>query len=223
MSSQLSRFLIQDPKPLQTLSDSIIPSTNVREITALPWLTCMAPSTILLNAITALTHKKLYLAAYKAMARLKRAKSPDLKDMKHEHVQSWSSVFSGIAVIANRITVSHRDTGGSDPWFDLLLSSGSHRRAYFRLDDIGAKLSYSPGTVVMACGRVLRHSLPKWYGGERICLAHFMRREVLHRLAVHAPNWCLQGSYTRIMNRTFTADQGWTQKRDYADDGDEMD
>jgi hypothetical protein len=183
----------------------------------------MAPSTVLLNAITALTHKKLYLAAHKAMVRLKRAKSPDLKDMTHEHVQSWSSVFSGIGVIANRITIRHRDTGGSNPWYDLLLSSGTHRQAYFHLNDIGAKLSYSPGTVVMACGKVLSHSLPEWSGGERICLAHFMRQEVLHRLAVHSPDWCWQGSYTRIMNRTFTANQRWTQKRDYADDSDQMD
>jgi hypothetical protein len=47
-----------------------------------------------------------------------------------------------------------------------------------------------------------------------------MRQEVLHRLGVYSPDWCWQGSYTRIMNRTFTAEQRWTQKRDYADGGD---
>jgi hypothetical protein len=42
-------------------------------------------------------------------------------------------------------------------------------------------------------------------------------------LPVPFTNWCRQGSYTRIMNRTFTADQKWTLKKDYADDGDQMD
>jgi hypothetical protein len=223
LSSQLSRFLIQDSKPLQTLSDPIIPSTSLREITSLPWLICTAPITVLINAITALTNKELFLAAYYAMVRLKRGKCHYLKGMDHPHVQSWSSVFSGIAVISNRLTVRHRDKGGTDPTYDLLLSAGTHRQAYLHLDDIQAELSYSPGTVVLTCGRLLSHSLPEWSGGERICLAHFMRTEVLHRLAVHTTGWSYRGFYTRIMNRQFVTDQKWNLKQIYADGGDESD
>ena len=175
----------------------------------------MAPSAILFNAITALTHQSLYLAGHNAVSKLKR-ESLGVKDPTHKHVQFWSSVFTGITVIANRITPRHRDAGGSFPWYDLLLSCGTHQQAYLHLNDIRAKLSYSPGTIVLVCGKLLSHSLPQWSHGERICLAHFMRKEVFHRLGVYSPSWSLQGAYTRLMNKTFTAEQGWTEKRDYA-------
>jgi hypothetical protein len=78
------------------------------------------------------------------------------------------------------------------------------------LEDIKGRLSYDPGTVVMVCGKVLSHSLPEWSGGERICLAHWMRTEIHYRLGVFSPEWSLQGSYTRLMNKEFTAEQEWT-------------
>jgi hypothetical protein len=177
----------------------------------------MHQTAILLNAITALTHRSLYLAGHKAISRLKRAQFLKIKAETHDHIKSWNSVYSGISVITNRITTRHRDDGGSSAWYDLLLSSGTHRKAFFRLDDIGAWLSYNPGTVVMVCGKVLSHSLPKWSGGERICLVHWMRSEVHHRLGVYSPEWSVQGCYTRLMNKTFTAEQKWTEKSDDLD------
>jgi len=173
----------------------------------------MQSSTVLLNAITALTHRSLYLAGYNAISKLKRPESLDVNITTHDHVNSWSSVFSGITVIANRITRRHRDRGGSFPWYDLLLSSGTHRHAFLHLNDLRAQLSYSPGTVVLVCGKVLSHSLPEWSDGERICLAHFMRKEIHYRLGVYSPGWSMQGAYTRLMNKTFAAEQGWPKKR----------
>ena len=174
----------------------------------------MHQTTILLNSITALTHRPLYLSGHKAISRLKQARLLKAKVQTHDHVESWNSVYSGISVISNRITVRHRDDGGSSPWYDLLLSAGTHQKAFLHLDDIKAQLSYNPGTVVMVCGKVLSHSLPEWSGGERICLAHWMRKEVHYRLGIYSPEWSQQGCYTRFMNKTFTAEQMWTKKRD---------
>jgi hypothetical protein len=173
----------------------------------------MQPSTILLNAVAALTHRSLYRAGHESITKLKQPESLGIKVKTHDHVQSWNSAFSGITVISNRITPRHRDTGGSFPWYDLLLSSGTHQDAYLHLNDIRAKLSYLPGTAILVCGKILSHSLPEWRNGERICLAHWMRNEVHHRLGIYYPEWCKFSSYVRLMNKTFTGEQKWTKKR----------
>jgi hypothetical protein len=170
---------------------------------------------LLLNAITALTHDKLYLAGHAAISKIKRPEHLKIKIKTHDHVKWWNSIFTGMTVITNRITPSHRDSGGSFPWYDLLFSTGTHREAYLHLDDIGAKLLYDPGTVTLVCGKVLSHSLPEWLGGERICIACFMRNMVHHRLDIYHAEWSMQGAYTRLMNKTFTFEQGWTTKRSH--------
>ena len=96
----------------------------------------------LFSIILALTHKKLYLAGVEAISKIKRAKVSDseegvvveglnVKVKTHKHVSWWNSVFTGIAVIANRITPRHRDSGGAWCWYDLLFSAGTHRQAFF--------------------------------------------------------------------------------------------
>ncbi|KZP27740.1 hypothetical protein FIBSPDRAFT_730442, partial [Athelia psychrophila] len=41
----------------------------------------------------------------------------------------WPSVWSGIALIVNRETPYHCDTGGSISMYDLLVSAGTHQAA----------------------------------------------------------------------------------------------
>jgi hypothetical protein len=167
----------------------------------------MTQPNVLLNTIMALTHRSLHLTGHNTISRLKQPELLDIDIKTHGHVQSWNSVFSGISVITNRITTRHRDTGGAFPWPDVLLSCGTHKTAHFHLNDVKAQLSYSPSTVVAVCGRVLSHSVPEWSGGERVCVAHFMRKEVHHRLGVFSPSWCWQATYKRLMNRGFLAEQ----------------
>jgi hypothetical protein len=160
----------------------------------------------------ALTHRPLYLAGHEAISKVKRPKALGIKIKTHQHVDSWNSAFTGISVIANRVTPRHRDSGGSFPWCDLLFSAGRHRGAFLGLDDIGAELSYNPGTAVALCGKVLSHSLPGWMDGERICIAYFMRNMVHDRLKVYHPEWSTQAQYLHHMNRTFVFEQGWGDK-----------
>lgn len=167
---------------------------------------------ILLNSILAITHRDLYRVGYEATVKLKHREGLDIEIEPHEHVESWNSVFSGLAVITNRITPEHCDSGGCASWYDLLLSAGEHQRAYLNLVDIGANLSYNPGTVDLICGKVLAHSVLDWEGGERICIAAFMRDMIHHRLNVYNPGWCSQSSYVHMMNTNFAINQGWKTK-----------
>ncbi|KAG1804221.1 uncharacterized protein BJ212DRAFT_1486754 [Suillus subaureus] len=78
-------------------------------------------------------------------------------------VESWPSVFSGLEIIANHITFSHRDGGGSPSLLDLLVSLGRNHHATLALADLNAELDYSPGAMVYI---VLEHFVGPWGNGE---------------------------------------------------------
>ncbi|KIJ58338.1 hypothetical protein HYDPIDRAFT_67266, partial [Hydnomerulius pinastri MD-312] len=83
----------------------------------------------------------------------------------------WPSLFSGIDIIANRITPRHQDQGSCAEAYDLLVSIGEGHDARLDLCDFKASIGYGPGTLVFLTGRVLRHSVAKWSRGERIVVA----------------------------------------------------
>ncbi|KAG2108757.1 uncharacterized protein F5147DRAFT_549234, partial [Suillus discolor] len=56
----------------------------------------------------------------------------------------WPSEFSGLEVIVNRETPSHRDPGASPSFYDLLVSLGKAHHAILALPDLGAELAYPP-------------------------------------------------------------------------------
>ena len=174
-----------------------------------PWLLCMKSTEILLNALTALISLHLYNAGFNAMMKLR---SPDTYQNveTHENVPLWPSVYTGIAVISNRDTPRHYDINGCPPWYDLLVSCGTHKTAEFSIPKLEVTLSYSPQTVVAVCGKILSHEVVHWEGGERICMAHYMRNMVHDRLGVDQPSWCRHNIYRRKMHRGFLEGQHWT-------------
>lgn len=145
---------------------------------ALAWMISMCRVSEFLNKVLAITHPDLHFAAAKGLEVLHQ--QGGINDLSNH----WTSVFTGINVISNRRTVKHRDRFGHLPWYDLLLSVGTYRRAKLVLDDLQAQFAYNPGTVVLLCGKLLDHEVPFWGAGDRVCWAHFMREEVLNRLGV---------------------------------------
>ena len=173
-----------------------------------PWMLTMDSAEYLCNAILALTHKALFNAGITAIANL-RDNQNFHNVQTHEHLPMWGSAFSGIGVISNRVTLQHRDTGGCLPWYDLLVSAGTHVAANINIPEAGATFSYAPGTVFLVCGKLLSHSVTEWVGGERICVAHYMRNMVHERLGVHRPHWCMFAMYSRFCTKKFREDHGW--------------
>ena len=107
----------------------------------------------------------------------------------------WVSAFTGIAVVSNRVSISHVDRNGSPAWYDLLLTVGSYSHAELRMPEIGLTLDYGPGAVVALCGNTLEHEVGDWGTGDRICYAMFMRKKVLARFDRHYVGWSTQDSY----------------------------
>ena len=110
----------------------------------------------------------------------------------------WQSVYTGISVISNRRTPSHRDSKGRPEWYDSLLSYASQgARPLLSIRDVGLDLKYSSGTIVALCGTILEHQVSSWGVGDRVCYAHFMRESVRKRLDVSPAGWVNENMYLR--------------------------
>lgn len=135
---------------------------------------------LLVNSALFFLSPHLYHASKLAMDGIKiRARDGD--EFLVPMVQEWPSVYSGMAIIRNRTTRSHRDLNGGKNYYDALVSAGNHVGAYFKVHELGARFAYGPGTMILFFGRVLQHSVGKWVSGDRICLSHFIRKAVLKK------------------------------------------
>lgn len=160
---------------------------------------------ILIDSVAALCNRQLYQIGTEAIRRLKYEDAVSW----HPNLALWPSIFSGIGIIVNRVTPAHRDRGACSPVYDLLASLGTHSNARLSLPDVHAQLSYKPGTIVLVCGRVLRHEVTSWEGGDRVCWAHYMRDNVHNRLELPRPDWVNIEAYNNLMESGFRARQGW--------------
>jgi hypothetical protein len=98
-------------------------------------------------------------------------------------------IYSGLQVIVNRTTQPHHDSEGCHTHFDLLVSLGTHTS--LQLCEMGIYFEYVPGTIISICDKVLLHEVEGWKGGERICVAHFIKDDVHSQIDVPRPAWPL--------------------------------
>jgi hypothetical protein len=147
------------------------------------------------NAVTALIGPQQYDTG---LAAIQLIKSGVHLDGTHPNLDHWTSVWSGFSIIVNRTTAPHHDVGASPMDYDLLVSGGTHKQCVLDVRDLGSRLSYPPGTGVAILGRVLRHGVDTWDGGERVCQAHFMKDAVNDRLGQPRPEWVCHEDYINM-------------------------
>ena len=111
-------------------------------------------------------------------------------------LSAWATPFTGLSVILNRETITHRDIKGYRESFDLLLTIGHYTGGRFHLPGLGFSLLYDPGTVVALAGNVLQHGVCP-VAGDRACLAYFWHRKVGERLGVKEPQWVTMEDLTQ--------------------------
>lgn len=176
----------------QRLSDSLYVSTDIRTDQAVDFLSGTASLNLLSDAVAALVSPQQYDYGKAAIKCLKEG------DHLHQHlpvVDHWNSAWSGFSLIVNRKTPLHRDPGGAPSDYDFLVSGGTHTQCFLEVRELGLKLQYLPGTGIAIAGRVLRHGVDSWEGGERICLASFVKDAVHDRLKQPRPAWVLHQNY----------------------------
>jgi hypothetical protein len=143
----------------------------------------------ILNDLMRVIHPELHEAGSATLEKLK-----DLPSVKDAAVK-WTSIFSGISLIANRKTKEHRDRNSAINWYDLLVTLGNYEEAFFDIPEFGLRLRYTPGTVVAICGNSLLHGVKEWGSGDRLCYAMFMRKYILDRFGLGA-GWMTQERYS---------------------------
>src|SRR5882762_4470889 len=126
------------------------------------FLRATASVDVISNAIMALVAPRQYDFG---LAAIEQIKNGHHLDSSHPILDSWILVWSGFSVIVNRATPLHRDLGGALEDFDLLFSSGTHDACNLDVLDLGATLSYHPGTAVAIIGKVLEHGVKGREGG----------------------------------------------------------
>jgi hypothetical protein len=181
----------------QRLIDGMKPSQSLSKDGVQDWLDGIAGAENDLNALMSLIAPDLYDTGKASISMIQE------EHENHPNLSKWSSIFTGISVIVNRKTPPHRDAGGCIEWYDLLVAAGTYRKAYLKLHDLRGRLLYNPGTVVAVCGKLFRHSVEDWSGGERICYAHYMRNNVIYRQGLQKPVWVQEGHYVEAMSRAY--------------------
>lgn len=155
-------------------------SPALRKTVIQQWLEFIEPVEQLLNAVLQVVHPELWSASCSAISSL--LEDPPIP------VPCWPTVYSGMDVIANRQTPAHIDKGGAVTFYDHLVNFGQDHDARFCLDDLDAQFVYRPGTSVLLIGRVFKHAVPPWSGGERLVIAHYSKDLVHDRLQVARPS-----------------------------------
>ena len=168
------------------LKDLLYVSSDIRTPQAKEFLQDTKTLQLICNGITSIICPDLYDAGMNAVQALKSGVG---LASHHDVLDEWESVWSGISIILNRRTPMHRDWGGAFQFYDLLISGGTHTACVLDLPDLGAELQYLPGTAVAISGKVLRHGVKGWEGGERVCAAHFMKDAVHDRLQQPRSDW----------------------------------
>ena len=161
----------------------------------------------LLDELFSAISPKLHTTASTVMGRIRLGGLPiGSKGWSQEQIVqiagAWPTAASGVSVIANRASVCHVDAKGSKEWYDFLLTAGTYKEYWFRLPDLQLRLKYLPGTVVALNGRILRHKVLEWKGGDRVCYAHWTRPNVLEALSTGLerdselwPSWVTHSDY----------------------------
>ena len=159
------------------------------------WLADTAESFALMGAFLSIVHPVLYRTGRDGF--MKIISDPSVVKeggMVLEILKLWTSPFSGYGLISNCTTPLHQDNNSQGPWFDFLMTVGPYSGSNLMLHSLGLKLRYDSGTMVALLGRIIRHGTTE-ANGSRLCIAQYMRDNVLDRLGMEAPNWISLADY----------------------------
>jgi hypothetical protein len=151
------------------------------------------------SAINSLIAPELHSSGISTLKSLATAPDP----VGH-YVRNWPSVASGISLIINRRTKPHKDQHGITSCYDLLMTAGNYTDCHIELEELKLMIEYLPGGIVAICGKVFKHAVQSWNGGDRICIAHYFRKNVFYRAKTKIPGYVEMSYYTNLMNPMYS-------------------
>ncbi|KAI0091892.1 hypothetical protein BDY19DRAFT_927286 [Irpex rosettiformis] len=142
------------------------------------------------NLLFHLIHHKLYVAACevrrKALLNPHCIFSSTIQPADALHAFSrWPTAFNAMTLTSNTTyTPTHRPR--TDTSFEVLVHTGGWS-SEFELPDIGARMKYGSGTVVVLCGGLLQRSKKTF--GEQVEWAFTMNEFMFERTGTDMPRW----------------------------------
>ena len=121
-------------------------------------------------------------------------------------LKQWPTLFSAIAIIANRASPMHREQKGHFQLFDVLLSVGGYNLAPLMVEPLGIQMKNGPGTLYGFSGRLCRHGVA-FADGARICYALYMRPEIPRFCEVYPCGWMTQNTYKEFVGNGVASDK----------------
>jgi hypothetical protein len=92
-------------------------------------------------------------------------------------------VYEGHQILLNIRSGEHVDRHDPKRSFAGLTAFGGHKGGYLVFPELGIRVRLEPRDGVFLRGRMLRHFVQDWEGGQRICIAHF----------THSTVWRMEG------------------------------
>lgn len=154
----------------------------------------------LIGGILSIVQPELFESGREAFRLL--AADPNASDdpqQLREILANWYTPFSALAVISNRSTPLHRDTGGRPEWLDFMLALGNYDNGRFAVPAFGYTFKYNPGAMIAFSGKIFQHGAE--CPGDRACIAFYMRDNVLNRLGICAGGWAQEDDLGREPNQ----------------------
>jgi hypothetical protein len=82
-------------------------------------------------------------------------------------------MFDGREFLFNCKTALHTDRQDPQLGWTVLVALGSFTGGDLSMPQLGLKVRFEPGDMVMLRGRVVQHEVADWEGGQRISVPHF--------------------------------------------------
>ena len=87
-------------------------------------------------------------------------------------------LLEGREILFNRKSGLHNDQSDPHLAWAILLALGNFKGGYIRVPALGLRARLEPGDAIFIRGRVLKHEIEAWSGGQRISIPHFTHTSV---------------------------------------------
>ncbi|KAF9226531.1 hypothetical protein BS17DRAFT_696827, partial [Gyrodon lividus] len=138
----------------------------------------------LIDAILAVAHPKLNKWASAVIQEL--CTHEEILDF-HGLIKEWPLVFTAITIVQNREMPLHRDPKSMPRGYNVFLSIGSYEEAILALPTLGIQSCYTPGSVLLCSGLLMRHGVSIAEHRKRISYVLYMRPSIFDYVLVPQP------------------------------------
>jgi len=87
-------------------------------------------------------------------------------------------LYEGHKILPNVMSDEHTDRHDPELSWAIIAALGSHKGGYIYIKHLALRIRLEPGDIVMLRGRVLKHKVEPWTGGQRISIPHFTHSSV---------------------------------------------